>query len=442
VLTALRSRFQTLINHQGIRRYSANTSWMLAEKILRIIAGLLVGIWIARSLGPDQYGLFNYVLAFLAIFSGIVKLGLDGVVVRELVNQPAHQSIYLGTAFWLKVIMAVTVIGFLAAMLPIVPIEEKTKWLIFIVGAGLIFNGFEVIEFYFESKVQAKVISICKVVQLTISSIFKVGLVVVDADLIWFVLVCVIDAGSLAAAYTLAYKINVRSTFMNEFNFFVAKKLIKSSFPMMLSTILIAVYMKSDIIIISQLLDDHSVGLYSAGIRLVESVFFVPMVISSSIFPAILNAKKRGDQAFYKALQGIYTFMTWLAILVSIIFMTQNGFLISILFGEEYQRSSAVLFVYSLVLMPLFVSVINDKWFYVFDKGYVLMFKIGSGAFSNVCLNYMLIPKFGIIGAAWATVVSFYVSVFLSDLFFVSARKTLILKLNAIFPLYLAKRFF
>lgn len=74
------TKLTALKNHAGFIRYFKNTCWMMGEQFLRIIAGVFVGIWVARYLGPEQFGLFSYVLAFTAIFGGIAKLGLNGIV--------------------------------------------------------------------------------------------------------------------------------------------------------------------------------------------------------------------------------------------------------------------------------------------------------------------------------------------------------------------------
>src|SRR5450830_791997 len=95
-------KIKTVLAHQGFQRYLSNASWMFAERILRLIAGLFVGVWVARYLGPEQFGVFSYALAFVAIFGNIAKLGLDDIVVRDLVQAPDKADVYLGTAFWLK----------------------------------------------------------------------------------------------------------------------------------------------------------------------------------------------------------------------------------------------------------------------------------------------------------------------------------------------------
>lgn len=433
------TKLKALQNHAGFMRYFKNTSWMMGEQFLRIIAGLFVGIWVARYLGPEQFGLFSYVLAFTAIFGGIAKLGLDGIMVRELVNHPEKRDTYLGTAFWLKVIGAFLVMGIMAAIVPFTSNDATTNLFIFIIAAGLVFQSFEVVEFYFQSQVLAKIVSICKVIQLALSSMIKIYLVLTEAELIYFVLVTAFDALSLAVSYFLAYKIQKNPAFYKHFDLKIASVLIKSSFPMMLSTLLIAVYMKSDVVMIKHFLGDHSVGIYSVGTRLVEAVFFLPIIILASIFPAIISAKNESEYLFYERLQHAYTIVVWLGICLTSFFILFNNELIVLLFGSDYQESSSVLIIYCLVIVPLFLSVANDKWFYVENRGYLLTVKIFIGAFSNIILNYIFIPRYGVEGAAYATVISFYISVMLSDLFFRSLHKTLVLKLKAFFPIYLLK---
>ena len=141
MLTVLQSKISALKNHQGFWRYAANTSWMMAEQILRIFAGIFVGIWVARYLGPEQFGVFSYVLAYTAIFGGIAKLGLDGILVRELIHQPKLHDTYMGTAFWLKAIGALLVIVLMACLVPFTSNNASTNLYIFIIAGGLFFKA-------------------------------------------------------------------------------------------------------------------------------------------------------------------------------------------------------------------------------------------------------------------------------------------------------------
>jgi Polysaccharide biosynthesis protein. len=162
------------LSHPGVRRYGSNTAWMFAEQILRMVAGFLVGVWVARYLGPEKFGLFSYALAFVAIFQGIAKLGLDGILVRDLVREPEKATVYLGTAFWLKLFGAVVTLLFIGLAIQFTGNDATANLYILIIASGLIFQSFEVIDFYFQSKVLAKFVSICKMVQLALSSLIKI----------------------------------------------------------------------------------------------------------------------------------------------------------------------------------------------------------------------------------------------------------------------------
>ena len=292
MITCFRQLFMQAKTHQGFLRYFANTSWMFVEQILRIIAGLLVGIYVARYLGPEQFGVYNYAAAFVALFGSIARLGLDGIVVRDLVNHPQERNVYLGTAFWLKLIGAFVALGLLAIAVQFTSNNATTNLYIFIIASGLIFQSFDVMDFHFQSKVLSKYVSISRLTQLALSSILKLYLIFIQADLFWFVMVSLVDQISLALSLAYSYWRQKIGSFLGRFDLGVAKTLLRNSWPVILSGIAISLYMRIDQIMIKEMLGEKDVGLYSAAVRLSEAWYFVPVIIATSIFPAIINAKK------------------------------------------------------------------------------------------------------------------------------------------------------
>lgn len=417
MLTSLRTKILALKNHQGFRRYAANTSWMMAEQMLRIIAGLLVGIWVARYLGPQQFGLFSYVLAFTAIFGGIAKLGLDGILVRDLVNQPEKRDTYLGTAFWLKVFGAILVIGLMAIITPFTSNDATTNLFIFIVAGGLVFQSFEVVEFYFQSKVLAKIVSICKVTQLTLSSLIKIYLVVTQADLFWFVCVTAFDTFSLGISYFVAYKIRGNTSFFKCFDGAVAKRLLKDSWPLIFSSIVIMIYMRIDQIMIKEMLGDYEVGIYSAAVRLSEAIYFIPVFIAASVFPAILNAKKQSMILYHVRLKRLYTFLVWLAVCIALPVTFLNEWLITLLYGKAYIEAGPVLMIHIWAAVFVFLGVAFGKYLLAENFTKITFQKSLLGAVSNVVLNLILIPQLGILGAATATLLAQFIANYIYDFF-------------------------
>lgn len=420
-------------NHQGFIRYFKNTSWMLAEKFLRIIAGLFIGIWVARYLGPEAFGLFSYVLAFTAIFGGIAKLGLDGIMVRDLINHHEKRDAYLGTAFWLKVMGAFIVMGLMAAIVPLVSSDNHTRLFIFIIVTGLLFQSFEVVEFYFRSQVMAKIDSICKITQLAFSSVIKIYLVLNEAELIWFVLVIAFDTFSLAISYLIAYKINQQRSFYKYFDLSIAKQLLQDSWPLIFSTIVIMIYMRIDQIMIREMLGEYEVGIYSAAVRLSEAFYVIPMLITASLFPAILNAKKQSNERYKQRLQLLYTLMAWMAITIAVPITFLGDSLIIMLFGHAYQEASQVLVIHIWSSIFVFIGVAFSKYLLAENLTKIAFQRTLLGAVINVFLNLWLIPKYGVSGAAIATLLAQFIANFGYDILDKRLHVQLVMKFKAIF---------
>jgi O-antigen/teichoic acid export membrane protein len=419
LLTSYLLRF---LSHPGVRRYGINTAWLFTEQVLRLIAGFFVGVWVARYLGPEKFGLFSYALAFVSIFQGIAKLGLDGIVVRDLVQEPEKRDVYLGTSFWLKLIggvitfLIITIILFIQSIFTSNFFTE-TNIYILIIAFGIIFQSFEVIDFYYQATVQAKYISIRRIIQLILSSIIKIFLVLTGADLIWFVLVSFFDIISLSIMGWLIYKSQGLPNFVKYFDVEVGKKLLKDSWPLLLSSIAISIYMRIDQVMIKNMLGDREVGLYSAAMRLVEIWYFIPMIITQSVFPAIVNAKKISEELYYKRLQQLFSLLTWIAILITIPMSVFSYQIIYLFYGEKFTEASIVLAISVWASLFVFVGVGTGQWFLTENLQNLAFYRTLYGAITNVILNFIFIPYFGIIGASIATIISYALSAYFSLLF-------------------------
>jgi O-antigen/teichoic acid export membrane protein len=417
VLTPIQKALGRLAAHQGFRRYFFNTSWMFGEQVLRILAGLFVGIYVARYLGPEQFGVYSYAAAFVALFGAIAKLGLDGIVVRDLVNHPDKRDIYLGTAFWLKLIGALLTLITLAIAVQFTSNDATTNLYIFIIASGLIFQSFEVVDSYFQSKVLSKYVSIAKLIQLALSSVLKLYFIFIQADLFWFVLVSLIDQISLAFSLAFAYWRQKVESFFWRFNVGIAKGMLRNSWPLILSGIAVMLYMRIDQIMIKEMLGEREVGVYSAAVRLSEAWYFVPVIITTSLFPAVLNTRKINLDLYNKRLQRLYTIMVYIAVGVAlpITFMAKD--IVLILYGAQYQEAGIVLSIHIWAGIFVGLGVTNGKWFLAENLQRLATWNTLIGAAANVVLNYFLIPVYGISGVAFATFVSYGVAAYLSLLF-------------------------
>lgn len=392
--------------HRGFHRYLANTSWLFAEQVLRLIAGLLVGVWVARYLGPEKFGLLNYSLAFVALFAAFSKLGLDGIVVRELVNAPERRDACLGTAFWLKVAGAFVSVSVIAVAVMLSGNDNTTKLYIGLIACGLIFQSFEVVDFYFQSRVISRYVSLCKISQLFISSILKLYFVAIQADLFWFVLISLVDQVSLAGALVYAYARQHTRMFYFKFDLSVARELLMKARPLIISGMIVSVYTSIDRILIKELLGVKEVGLYIAATGLTGALYFIPSLIGNSLFPAILNAKKVSVDVYNRRLTLIYRYMLAVGLLSCILVTYFALDIIRILYGSQFSESSAVLQIHIWNFLVISFSVIFGKWLLAENLQHISLNFNLMAMVVNILGCLILIPLWSIKGAALAALLA------------------------------------
>ncbi|MAO13063.1 flippase [Marinobacter sp.] len=437
----MRGSLAKLKAHAGFRKYAANTSWLVAEKILRLFVGLFVTIWVARYLGPSDFGLLSYAQSFALLFTALASLGLDSIVVRELVKDSSRQGALLGTAFVLKAVAGVLVLPLIYAGLQMTSNASGTNLLVIVVALSIFFQSFNVIDFYFQAKVLSKYVAFANSLTLMASSVIKLSLIVSGASVIAFAWMVVFDAVVLAIGLVWFYwRRKGPAVERWQFDASLARQLLKDSWPLVLSGMVISVYMKIDQIMIKEMLGESAVGYYAAAVRLSEAWYFIPMVLATSLFPALLNARQRGPQLYLNRLQHLYTLMVWLAIAIAIPVSFVGPWVIEFLYGVEFAPAGVVLVVHIWAAVFVFLGVAYGKYLAAENYTRKALYRTGLGALINVALNWLLIPLWGIVGAAVALLAAQFMSNYLYDVFDPDVRHQLRLKNRALVPLFLLKR--
>jgi PST family polysaccharide transporter len=407
-LTLLPLVLRSKIAHRPkLQKILINTGWLFGDKILRMGVGLVVGVWVARYLGPEQFGLLSYALAFVALFTAVANLGLNSIVVRDLVQDPSTAKTTMGTAFVLSIMGGLSAFGLsLVAISYARPDDELAKLIIVLLSLLMVLKATDVVRYWFESQVQSKyVVWIENGIFLVVSAV-KIGLILANASLIAFVWVIAAEAMIVAVALISIYAWKGDKLTAWRFRFARAKGLLKDSWPLILSGLAIMIYMRIDQIMLGQMLGDKAVGIFSAAVRISEVWYFIPMAIVASVFPSIIEAKKEGEAKYYQRLQKLSDFMVLLALAVAIPMTFLSDWVVTLLFGNAYQQSGTVLAIHIWAGLFVFLGLASGKWFIIegFQRYYFCRTLLGAGV--NVGLNLIMIPKFGVIGAAWATVVS------------------------------------
>ncbi|MGF1590468.1 MAG: flippase [Pleurocapsa sp.] len=394
----------------GLRKIIRNIGWLSGEKLLGMILNLSIGIYVIRYLGSGDFGKLSYCLSLVELFGAIAKLGLDGVVVRELVQDEESTSEILGTAFILKLCSSLAILPLVAWAVLALKGDAQTYWITIIIAWGLVFNSTEIIDFWFQSKVLSRAIVIIRSIKLVVSSAAKLLFVWLRLPLSAFVWLILADAVMMAAGTIWIYLKQNQSVLAWKFNFTRAIALLKDSSPLILSGVMVVIYMKIDQIMLGNLVNNEAVGNYAAAVRFSEVWYFFPVAICASVFPTIIRAREKSQQEYYARLQQLYDLMAWMSLLIAIAMTFLSGVLVDALLGEGYAEAGDILALHIWAGPFVFLGVARSKWLIVENFTRFNFATTILGAIANVWLNFVLIPIYGGVGAAIATVVAYAVS--------------------------------
>lgn len=385
-----------------------NTGWLLVLRVLRLLFAFFVGIWVARYMGPERYGTFSYALAFVVLFGPLSQLGLDGVVVREVVNDPNRKDEILGTTFFLRLAGAfVCFLTVLVAISLIRPGDRLSLALVGIISFGIIFTAFEAIDIWFQSRIEAKYAVYAKSAGLILANMVKIPLIIAGAGLVAFAWVSALEVAVGALGLVIVYR--YRGYFIRAWRFSMAraKSLLAISWPMILSGALAMIYLRIDQVMLREMVSDEAVGVYSTAVRISEVWYFIPIVAVKSIFPELVKSRDLGREIYMERLQSLYDFLAWTAMPVVLFLTLFAGRIIVLLYGEPFAGGGVILAVLIWSSPFIFLREAYGRWLVNEEMTKFYIIAHGSGAILNVSLNLALIPAYQGTGAAVATVVSY-----------------------------------
>ena len=248
-------------------------------------------------------------------------------------------------------------------------------------------------------------------------------MIIWQAPLIWFAVVFSLEYVITAALFLLMYNWQVGSFPIRNCNLKYARQMLKNSFPLLLASMAILIYMKIDQVMLKELAGAETVGIYAVAVKLSEACYHIPVLIAVSFYPAIIAVKDTNPALYHARLQKLYTLLVWVAFALAIPITFMADWIIYILYGNEYIESAIILKIYVWAGIFVSMSLANNKWMVVENlQNYILLTTL-LGMSSNIICNVILIPLYGASGAAIATLISYGIGSYLSLLFFPKVRK-------------------
>lgn len=405
----LRAHIAGRVNLQAIAN---NSGWLIFEKVVRAVFGLLVGAWMVRYLGPVQFGQIAYVLAILAFFQAAANLGLDSIVVRDISLRNEQAGQILGTTFALRLCC-----GFFAWLLAITAMGLMNGWnndgvlLIALAGGMLVFQASETVDLWFQSQSQSKRTVVIKLAAFLISSGIKVALIMLQAPLWLFAATMTFEGLLVAVGLAFAYK-SFPSNRRWETFAGLGRRLLRESWPFALSGLLIMVYVRIDQIMIKEMLGERELGLYAAILPLSSFWQVVPMTLAVSLAPYIAKQREVGEVDYRKSLVLVFRFFFYLGVLVSLGTFAISGWLVPLLFGSSYAEAVRVLDIHAISNVFCFMGIAHGLWLVNERRFAVRLYGTAIAGISVIAVNLYALPSIGLVGASLAAILAQAIAAF------------------------------
>lgn len=415
--------------NKGFKKYFKNTSWLFVEKILRLLLGLFVGVWVARYLGPKDFGVMSFTIACVGILTPISRLGLTGIISREVAQDECDMRELLVSALVLKVIGSFTVIFLYCLYIYITKEDILYFYLGFIYSSILIIKSYEVIELYFKAKVKAKFVAIASILSLVFSSFFKVLFIIREFDIIYFGFANLMESVLFIYLLFIFFKGENISFNIKNFKKTKAFNLLKESLPLIFAGFAGVIFLKVDQIMIEEILGSYQLGLYSSAVRISSVFYFIPITIALSVQAALVNAKKINEHLYYERLKKLFALMAILAYLIILPISYISSDIIIAIYGDEFKLAGNILGIH--IVSSLFVFIGSPRGLWIVNEGqhkFVLLSNVGA-CLLNIVLNWLLIPLYGIEGAAWSSLVSTSFAYLFSGIFYKPIKRVMYMQL-------------
>lgn len=409
-----------------------NFSWLVSGKVIQMIISLVIGLLVARYLGPSNFGLINYSLSYTSFFTPLCTLGITSILVKNFTDKPDEIGQTIGTTLTLRTGSALASLLLIIVIVLIVDRNEPITILItFLVATSLLFQVFDTFNYWFQYKYKAKVIAIVSLVAYVLLVIYRIILLINGCNVQWFAFSYTLDYLAIAILLVYAYKRYKGPKLKYSYN--KAKELLFSSYHFILSGLMVAIYGYTDKLMLKHMLSEKEVGFYSVATAICTIWVFVLNAVIDALYPTIMRMYREDKEAYRKKNIQLYAIVFYVSTFVSLIITVFATFAIGLLYGAEYLPAAAPLQIITWYTAFSYLGVARNAWIVCEHKQKYLKYMYVCAAIINVLLNLVFIPLWGTNGAALASLITQLFTSIIIPLFIPDMRENAIMMLNAIF---------
>ncbi len=419
---------QTLKKNKVIK----NAGWIIFGKLVNALVAFIVGIFAARYLGPNNYGLINYAAAYTTFFASLCTLGINSVIVKNFVDYPEQEGETIGTTLLLRTLSSFLSLLTIIGIVSIVDKGEKlTIAVVALYSISLVFQVFDTLNYWFQAKLQSKFSAMAEMISYATVSVYKIVLLFLGKSVEWFAATSTLDYVVLSSFLLIAYFKKGGKKFTCSLN--KAKELLKSSSSFIIAGLMVAIYACTDKLMLKQMLGTDEVGYYSLAVTLSTSWAFVLSAIIDSFYPGIVK-RFHGDYPSYERKnRQLYAIVFYIAAFVSIAICLIAKPVVVFVYGESYLPTVAPLRIVVWYTAFSYLGVARNAWMVCENRQKYLKYLYIAAALLNVALNFALIPLCGAVGAAAASLITQVSTIIIFPALIRPLRPNVKLMLDAVF---------
>lgn len=403
-------------------RFFKNASWLLFGRVFQMMIQFIIGIITARYLGPSNYGIVSYVASYITFFASVVSFGLNGVLINELVQNKDDEGDIVGTAILLRFIVGVlssfsvvSIIGFIEGF------DSKFLIIAVLMAIQLPITSLDTINHWYQSKLLSKYSVIVQTIAFVFVASYKTYILITKKSTEWFAFSTTLNVFIMAVAYYYSYK--KRSSNSLQFSKYYLLKLLRQCFPFLLANLMVQIYAQTDKIMIRILLaSTERVGIYTVCTTISHMISILPLALIDSGRPIVMELKAKGSKNYEIRLRQLIAVVVWISFLYSFFVTLLSPQILHLLYGSEYISGSTCLRIIVWYTAFSYLGGIRSIWLICEKKNMFVFWLSMMGAFTNVLFNFILIPRYGIEGAAVATLLAQVMANLLYPSFFKETR--------------------
>jgi PST family polysaccharide transporter len=405
----------------------------MADKLIPLGMLFAVNILVARYLGAEDFGRLSVLIALVSFLLPLVSLGLSNAVTREVVNQVRPEGVIIGTVVAFRALAALIASGLIVLYFLIAEgFSSQTSWLITLMSLALIFQSLNVVEFWVNAKENNHNLLFFRTPAIVLSAGLKLAAIYYQLDMRVFALLWASDIVLQSVFIGLTYLTGRGAAWRIDWRY--GLQLLKKSWWIIASGFSAIIYLKVDQVMVASLQGDEAAGFYAAASRLTEIWFFLPVTITAGVFPALLRSKQSSDVRFDNQLKKLSTLLFYLAFVIAAFVSLAADEIVHIVYGPAFQAAAVIVQLHIWVCVFVFVRAMLSKWLIAEHLAPYSLISHGTGACINVICNFYLIPIYGAVGAAYATLMSMLVSSVLVFFCFPATRYIFYVVVRSPFP--------